>query len=631
VTPTSALTVDATAQVECVLLECAAMMCVSMYGMRGGYVPVVAAAVAPAALAAAASMQSRQKPTAPTGTAAAATSAAAADTLVALPSIASIDAKLEAAGKSNKGASSSAAATASSSSSSSSSFSSSGAVPLARDSTAADDDADSEFVAFYARALQLRCAREQSRSVPLEHRLVAALHVKRRPRLAHVLADAERSAALTRDFRQAQRRAVDREFAARVRARAVVAATTTTNADADFDSARLDLCDAIAFTVAPARLVGGGGVSPLLAASSSSGFALPATVQRVVDDFERFYRQRHGDARKLQWALDQGSALVTMRVASTSGGGGGGRVFVYDALVSTLQMLVLHAMGDGGAHSSASLLARLGCDATALQHALLSLTAERHPLLVQAVGAAPGTLVLSEWHPSASASGGDQDDDEDENEVTPLVIVHRVQLAAEDANRQTQQHAQLEDQMIWRRSHLKHGAGSGGGSAVDVKGSVTGDASGGGASLMSHYSYLANSIVQGQLTSAAATESDSSASGSAPSPLDVADAAFGAFGAPPLALVRHYSDEVHGGLDSVVPSSLSTGDGTATLLPQLSALCALGRGLGLADFDAPMLLGAAPLPLAGADSDSGKHPCWSRQQVDRIVPQARMSQMAGQW
>jgi hypothetical protein len=542
--------------------------------------------VAPVAAAAAASIPLQRKPTA------AAETSATIDTSVALPSIASIDAKLEAAGKSNKGASSSAAAASSSSSSSSAS-----AAPLARES--ATTDADSEFVAFYARALQLRCAREQSRSLPLEHRLVAALHLKRRARLVHVLADAENSAALTRAFRHAQRRAVDKEFAERKRARALV------HADAEFDAARLDLNDAIAFTVAPSRLVGGGGVSPLLASSAGqAAFALPATVQRVVDDFEQFYRKRHGDARKLQWALDQGSSVVTIRVKKH-----GGRIAAYDALVSTLQMLVLHAMSDGRAHSTASLLQTLECDATALQYALLSLTAERHPLLVQVAQAPPGTFVLSEWHPSAS--DGDRDED-DEDEVTPLVVVHRVQLAAED---QMRQHAQLEDQMIWRRSHLTQ-VGSGNGSAVDS--SVDGSVSAGGASLMSHYSYLANSIVQGQLTSAAVTKSATESSG-APSPLDVSDVEFGEFGKTPLALVRHYSDE-NGGLDSSMSSSAATGsgDGTATLLPQLSALCALGRGLGLG---ASSLFGAAPLQLDGADS---KHPCWSRHQVDRIVPQARV-------
>jgi hypothetical protein len=52
-------------------------------------------------------------------------------------------------------------------------------------------------------------------------------------------------------------------------------------------------------------------------------------------------------SRTLRWALDQGSAIVTMNASQGS----------FDAQVSTLQMVILHHLGDGKPHSVSDLLA----------------------------------------------------------------------------------------------------------------------------------------------------------------------------------------------------------------------------------------------------------------------------------
>jgi hypothetical protein len=128
---------------------------------------------------------------------------------------------------------------------------------------------------------------------------------------------------------------------------------------------------------------------------------LPESVRLMCSEFDAFYQQSHAHPlgivdtprpppRRLQWALDQGSAVMTRRVGAIA----------FDVEVSTLQMLLLLALdGTSSGVSAQTLSASLKCSEAVVEHALASLSDEKHPLVAfnQSVG-----WSLTEWTPAAA-------------------------------------------------------------------------------------------------------------------------------------------------------------------------------------------------------------------------------------
>ena len=150
---------------------------------------------------------------------------------------------------------------------------------------------------------------------------------------------------------------------------------------------------------------------------------LPAELANAISEFGKYFQSlpesRRSDVRhagsaiqirqqkKLEWLLDQGSAVVTLCTSTGK----------YDALVSTIQMAILCAFNGTSSLTFSDLKSKLACSEDVLSEALLSLTAEKNPLMLRSNSSIP-SYELSNWHPAGSQ----------------MVIVHRVRLVAADAS-----------------------------------------------------------------------------------------------------------------------------------------------------------------------------------------------------
>ncbi len=122
-------------------------------------------------------------------------------------------------------------------------------------------------------------------------------------------------------------------------------------------------------------------------------YLLPPLLRAQCLAFEKwFQKQLDGTSDRragqpLTWALDHSTAVLTFH--SSTG-------MTFDVLVTTVQMLVLLALGSGQTLSLAQLLARVGGSQLAVELALQALMAPAHPLVV----AAGSNYAVSTWSPS---------------------------------------------------------------------------------------------------------------------------------------------------------------------------------------------------------------------------------------
>jgi hypothetical protein len=129
---------------------------------------------------------------------------------------------------------------------------------------------------------------------------------------------------------------------------------------------------------------------------------IPAELRQMCDGFARFAskRERRGAAqsapKKIEWSVEHGSGIVTLRASAASGD-----AEPFDALVSTLQMLILEAFNHRPSFTAAELAAHLNCSVDTVVSALASLRAPKHPL-VSGLGLPSDPFVLSDWSPSPS-------------------------------------------------------------------------------------------------------------------------------------------------------------------------------------------------------------------------------------
>ena len=170
--------------------------------------------------------------------------------------------------------------------------------------------------------------------------------------------------------------------------------------------------------------------SPSMMSSASKysldSLRLPADLVAQCRRYDEFRTLAFSAPTKRQWLVDQGSAVVTLHSLSGS----------YDALVSTVQMVVLALFNDADDLTLNRMQELTGASIGDLQEALLSLCADKHPLLHQSDSM---YMLNDSWQPVAS------------DMVQNIVVVHRVMALNAAGSEMARMDAGLEQQ----RQHVK--------------------------------------------------------------------------------------------------------------------------------------------------------------------------------